>query len=223
MPFAHLRPEFVDGIDGRIDVAPDPRLRIGHGCRDRFKGRVADYEKVDIARAAQLTACGRPEYKRQANPVAQRRQSLAEDLDDACSFENERLQLGKDRRFAIGLEIDLPPLDGPPQHAAAGERLELALYGPLRGARLAHNLAQVKGLLRVPQQPRQHPPAGLSKENTSGLLVGGRNRTHFEYIRTRSGYERQAQVPGVKPPRRPSSRRRGERRLHVRPGCGRCA
>jgi hypothetical protein len=168
MALTQFLAEFGHGIDGRIDFATGPRLRFGQGIRDLLEGRVADDQEVEIAGASQLAPRGRSEHEGNADPVAQRRQCLAEELHDTCGLEDERLQLGEDRRVAIGLEVDLPSLDGPPQQPAAGQRSELTLYGPLGGARLTHDLAQVEGFIRVPQQPRQHSSARLPEEDASG-------------------------------------------------------
>jgi hypothetical protein len=168
--FPELLPELPNRIHRRIDVAPNRRLGVSHTHCDFLKRRIAHDEQVDVATAVQGSARGRPKHERHTDSLVQRSERLAHDLYDSRRLQNERLQFRKDRRRAIGLKINLPSLDGSPQHARAGERLELTLDRALRAPRLANDLPQIVRLISMSERPSKNPAPRLPEENTSGVV-----------------------------------------------------
>jgi len=75
------------------------------------------------------------------------------------------VQLREYRTLPIGLKVDVASLNGAAQDPCLDEFLELALHGPLRGAGLAHDLAEIEPLLGVTEEPSQHPPACTAEQD----------------------------------------------------------
>jgi hypothetical protein len=106
---ADLRAEFIRRINRRVHVPPKPLLRLCQGGGNRRERRIPDDEQVDIAIAAQFPAGRGPEDESEGDAVDERRQRLAQHIDGSGGLQKQRPQLGKDRRLAIRLEIDLSP------------------------------------------------------------------------------------------------------------------
>jgi len=194
MAAADLRTELVHRVDRRVHVAPKPLLGSHQRVGDGRERHIPDDEQIDVAVAAQFPTCAGTEDKSDNDVVGKLRQRLTEDINDSSGLHEEGLQFRKDRRVAIRLEVDLTPLHGPAEQAGSRQCPKFPLHGALRGACLPHDLAEVKRLVRVPQQPTQHTTPRLAEEHGRGssLLVGvARHRTHFTHDRTRSGYDDQ--------------------------------
>ena len=106
-----LGPEFVRGVDSGIDVSSQTLLSASQRRHDALERRVTDDEEVDVARRAELTTGRRPEHERHEHALAERCERVAEHVGEPGSLREQSLQLRKDRRLAVGLEIDLPALD----------------------------------------------------------------------------------------------------------------
>ncbi len=107
------------------------------------------------------------------------------------------MQLWEDRRLPVRLEIDLPPLDRPPNYARARQRGEFALHGAERRARLPNDLAKIECLVGVAEQPAEYAKARPPEKHGGRSLVVERRawpRTHFAYNRIHRGYDVQART-----------------------------
>ncbi len=194
---ANLRPELLRRIDRGIHVAPQPLLRFGQCIGNALEWHISDDEQVEVAVRPQLATGCRAEHEGNEHAVSDGRQRLSQHVGHTGSLEEERLELSEDWGLAIGLEVDLPPLDGASEEPGAGQQIELSLYSALPTTRVAHDLAQVEGLVRVTQQPAQHPPSRTAEEHGSGFAIAclpARFRTHLEYKRTHYGFPGQARL-----------------------------
>ena len=75
------------------------------------------------------------------------------------------MELREYRALTIGLEVDVVSLYCAPQDPCLGELLELALHGPLGRPGLAHDLAEIEPLLRVTEEPSQHPAPRAAEQD----------------------------------------------------------
>lgn len=165
----NLLNELARWIDRRIHIAPKTPLGLSEGRCDVSERHAADDQQVDVAPGAQGSfRCG-PVNKRDADRGSQWCQGLANYVDCAGDLEEQLLQLGEDRRLAIGLEVHLPAIDRSGHETGTREQLKLALHSALGSAGLAHKLAQVESFVRMPVQPNEHVPAGLSEQERTGL------------------------------------------------------
>jgi hypothetical protein len=78
-----LRPKLLRRVDRRIHVPADPFLGHGERTDNVLKWRVANYEKVDVARRPELTPRRGPEHERDLNAVAKRCESVSQDVDES--------------------------------------------------------------------------------------------------------------------------------------------
>lgn len=187
MPGARLRLELVRRIDRRIQVASQPLLRFGQRVGHILERDVPNDEQIDVAVSSQLPAGCRAEHEGDDYTVSDGRQRLPQDVGRTRGLEEERLELWKDRRLTVHLEVHLSPLDGAPDEPGAGEQVELPLDSTLPGPGTAHDLAQVIRLAGMPQQPAQHTSSGTAEQLGRGFAGACRRlspRTHFEYDRT---------------------------------------
>jgi len=189
---ADLLAEFGGRIDGRVHIAPESLLGRDEGVDDGREGRVPHDQQVDVTVIVQVPADGRPEDEGERDPVGKRRERFAQHVDGAGRFQEEQSQLRKHRRGAIRLEIDLPPRDRALEDPGAREGVEFTLNRAVRGTRLPHDLAQVEGLIGVPEKPGQNAAPCLPEQDGAGVSWGGAlpiDRTHFGYKCTRFAYE----------------------------------
>lgn len=119
--------EFARGIYGWINVSPESLLRVCQGTDHILKGRVPHDEQVDVACRSEFASGGGSKHKGDHNPLTERGECIAEDVGQAGGLGKQALQLGKDRRLAVGLEVDLAPLDRTPQDARGRQQLQLTL------------------------------------------------------------------------------------------------
>jgi len=164
-----LGPEFVQGIHGWIDVSSQPLLRARQRTHNVLERCVTDDEEVDVARRFELaTGCG-SEHERHQYALAEGRQRLPQQIGQSGRFGKQALQLRKDRRLPIGAEVDLPPLNGSQQQPGSRQLLEFPLNRAERGARHSDDLAKVKGLVRMAEQPAEDPPARTAEQHRRGI------------------------------------------------------
>jgi len=190
VPGPDLGSEFVRGIHGGIDVPSQPLLSASQGGDDVLEQCVTDNEQVNVARGPQLPAGGRPEHERHADATAKRGQRLTQEIGQSRCFRKQTLKLRKDWRRPIGLEVDLPPLNGPKHEAGPGQLFQLALDCTQRGTRASDHLTEVERFVRVAEQPAEHPSAGETEQDGRGVGWAGRTRdgrSHNEYKRTHIG------------------------------------
>jgi len=76
--------------------------------------------------------------------------------------------------------------DGAPKDPRRCQLLELLRHGARGRAADPDQLADVKRLVRVSEEPAQQLPPGLAEEDSSG--VGDQRRTHIAYDCTRKAY-----------------------------------
>jgi hypothetical protein len=160
-----LGAKLVRRIDRGIHVSPQPLLRRYQGGRDEVERNVSDDEEVDVAVTAQLPACGRAKDEGHSDLVSERRQRLAQHVDETCGLEKQGLELREDRGVAVRLEMNLSSLHRPAEQAGACERLEFLLHGSLGGAGLPDDLAKVERPLGMAEQQAEHPAASLAEKH----------------------------------------------------------
>ena len=163
MTLPHLGAELRRRVDRRVDVASQALLNTSQGVRNLRERGVSYDEQVNVTIGAELSAgCG-SEDKGDDNAISERRQRLMEHVDGPGGLHEKRLQLREDRRLSVRLKIDLPPLKCAVKHPHPRQRRELALHRAVGGARLPHDLTQIERLVRVAQQPSEHPKARLAE------------------------------------------------------------
>ena len=136
MTVADFRTELGHRINSRIHVASKPHLRFAQSPGYGRERSIPDDEQINVAVAAQLTPGGRTEDEGDSDAVRKRRERLAQHIGDTGGLDEEGLQLRKDRRLSVRLEVDLSPLDGPVDQAGTRQRLEFPLHGALGSAGL---------------------------------------------------------------------------------------
>jgi len=164
-----LREELGRRIDRGVHVPSQSLLGWNQGGRHDVESSVSDDEEVDVAVGAQLPACSRAKHEGHADLVSQRRQRLAQDVDERCGLQKEGLKLREDSSLSIRLEVDLASLGRPAEQASTGETVELLLHGPLGGAGLPDDLTKVERALGVAEQQPEHAAASLAKQNVRGV------------------------------------------------------
>ena len=164
-----LGTKLVRWIDRGIHVSPQPLLRRYQSGRDEVERNVSDDEQVDVAVLAQFPSCGRAKDEGHSDLISERRQRLAQHVDETCGLEKQGLELREDRGVAIRLEMNLSSLHRPAEQAGACERLELLLHGSLGGAGLPDDLAKVERPLGMAEQQAEHAAASLAEEHVRWL------------------------------------------------------
>ena len=159
-----LGPEFFRGIDSGIDVSSQTLLSASQRRHDALERRVTDNEEVDVARRAELTTSRRPKHERHKHALAGWCECLAEDVGEPGSLREQSLQLRKDRRLAVSLEIDLPALNSAVQQPSGGQLLEFVLHRADGSTCVACNLAKIVRFVGVTEQPAEDAPAGAAEQ-----------------------------------------------------------
>lgn len=161
---SELGPELLRRKNRRIDI---PR-KLFLGGRNRvhniLERCVTDHQEIDVACRAELVSRRRPEHERDSNPVAERRNRVAEDVAESRSLCKQPAQFREDRRLAVGLKIDLTSLNSSTHQPGSGEQLQFALHRAYSSARLTCNLPEVVRLVSMNKQPGENPPAGAAEE-----------------------------------------------------------
>jgi hypothetical protein len=185
-----LRSKFVRRVNGRIDVSSDPVLCSGQRSHYILEQCVADDQQVDVAGGAEFTAGSRAEHECDQHASAEWFQGVAEHVAEPGSLREEALQLWKDRRLAVGLEIHLPALNGTEQQPGGGQLLEFALHRADGGSCVACDLAKIVGFVRVTEQPAENAPACTAEQQRGDVCRARRGHSgcsHNAYNRTQSG------------------------------------
>jgi len=136
---------------------------------DVLKWRVSNHKKIDVARRAELAPCRGSEHERNLDATAKRREALPESIDEAGCFGEETPQFREDRRIGVGLEIHLTALHGPPHQPCGRQQFQFALSGADCSPRLADDLPEIVGLVRVAEQPAEQAAAGAAKKDHGGV------------------------------------------------------
>jgi len=189
-----LGPEFVRGVDSGVDVSSQALLSASQRRYDALERRVTDNEEVDVARRAQLTTGRRPEHERHEHALAEWCERLPEHVGEPGSLREQSLQLRKDRRLAVCLEVNLPALYGAAQQPGRGQLLEFALHRADGRTCVTCDLAKIVRFVRVTEQPAEDAPAGAAEQQRGGVCPGRRSHSgcsHNAYNRTQSGNDRQ--------------------------------
>jgi hypothetical protein len=78
-----LRSKLLRRIDGRIDVPAELFLSLGKSVYDVLEWRVANNQKINVARRAELAPCRGSEHEGNLNAVAKWSQPITEQIDQA--------------------------------------------------------------------------------------------------------------------------------------------
>ena len=188
-----LGPNFVRRVNGRIDFSSEPLLRSSQRFHHLLERCISDYEQVDVAGRAEIAADRRAEDQCHEHTLAEWRERLTEHVAKPRGLREQSLELGKDRRLPIGLEIHLSPLNGASYEPGGGQLLELSLHCAHRGTCVACDLAKIIGFVRVPQQPPEYAPAGTAEKDGRRIGQACKSRrgcSHNGYNRTQIGNTR---------------------------------
>jgi len=184
-------------IHRRVDVSPQPLLCVRQRSDDGGELDLADDDQVDVARGPQLAARGRTKDEGDQPPVRERRKGLAEDVGQPDGLGEDAPKLGEHRSVAIRLEIHLPALRRSLQESRGGQLPEFPLHRPEPRAGQPCDLAEVIGLVRVPEQPAEHSAAGSPEQHRGSVRPAVQvklPRSHVGYERTRIGNNSQAEA-----------------------------
>lgn len=193
-----LSPEFIQGVDGGIDFPSQPLLSASKRRHNVLERRVADNKQVDVACGAEFATGCRTEDERQAYPPAEWRKRLAEQIRQPCRLGEQALELREDRGLTIGLEVDLPALNGSVQKPGSGQLLQFPLSSAERRAAIADDLAEIEGFVGVAEQPAENPTARAAEQHCRGIGGPGRNCggcSHNAYKRTQNRNTGQPAAP----------------------------
>jgi hypothetical protein len=162
---SQLRSKLVRRIDRRIDVPSELFLSYGYRVHDFLEWRSANHQEVDIACRAKLTPCGRSEHESDLDPIAQRRKSVAHNVNQSRSLRKQPAQFREDWRIAVCLEVDLTSLNGATQQSCRGQELQFSLHRADSRPSLTGDLPKVVRLVRVTQQPGEDPTARAAEQH----------------------------------------------------------
>jgi hypothetical protein len=183
----NLLAKFRNRVHRGIQVAPQPLLGHAERADDIHESHISDHQEVNIAAARQLAARRRTEHERNRDAPAEGSQSIAEDVDDPDRLDDQSLQLAKDGRLTVRLEVNLAALDRTSKEAGAAQRVELSRNGALRGARSPDDVADVERSIRISEEQPEHTSARLPEQH-GGRILDRDPRTHFEYNCTQIEY-----------------------------------
>lgn len=181
--------KLVEGINRRIHFAAKVLLRVRHRFDHVVHRNVTDDDQVKIACSPQCAACSGSEDDCRSDLLRVRRERPAQDIGGARGFQQEALQLGKNRRLPVSLKVHLPPLDRTTDDSSADKGIELPLHPPEGGTGLTGDLTHVIGLVGVSEEPRKDQTARAAEQHRAeirriGRLLRTQNAyicTHFEY------------------------------------------
>ena len=164
-----LGAKLLGRIDDGIDLPRQSALRVGNPAHHFLERNGAEDEEVEIALLAQRTARNRTEQEGSVDVACQRGERVPDHRRHPGGLLEQGLQLRKIGSVGSDLEVDLPPVHPAVEKARAGERVELALHRPLRGAALPDNLPQVEGLVGMAEEKAEHTPPGLPEQHLGGI------------------------------------------------------
>jgi hypothetical protein len=157
--------KLIRRIDRRIDVPADLFLRRSYRVHDVLEWRISYDQEIDVAGRAQLTPGGGSKHESDLDPLAQRRERVAQDVDEPGSFREQSAQFRKNWRVAVCLEIDLTPLNRAPQQSCSSQELQFSLHGPDSRTSLTGDLPKVVRLVSVAEQPGEDPTPSAAEEH----------------------------------------------------------
>jgi hypothetical protein len=155
VPGAELRAELLCRIDDGIDLATEARLRSGQRRDDVAKRNFSDDEQIHVARGSERPARGRAVDQGDTNSVRQRSQGSAKLVQQSGGLQEDTLELLENRRLRIRLVEDVIASDGAPKDSRRGQLLELLRDGAGGRAADPNQLAHVKRLIRMSEEPAQ--------------------------------------------------------------------
>ena len=126
-------------------------LQCGNNLR---KSYIAHHEKIDIAGLAMFSAGKRTIYECDLNSFPQYSQCAAKRIRNASRLQNQLSQFREDGGFLIRLVIDLVPLLCSYQNSGPCQMSKFSLHPTQSGTNEPHDLAHVKGLVRVSKEKR---------------------------------------------------------------------
>lgn len=91
-----LRAELGRRVERWVDLPSDTLLRRGGRGRHIWERRVAHDHEVDVAAGAERASCRRTEHEGGSDPAGEGTQALADDVDDACRFQDDGPELAVD-------------------------------------------------------------------------------------------------------------------------------
>jgi hypothetical protein len=190
MPRTKLGSEFRRRVNGWIDISSDPVLCCCQRAHNILKRCVPDDQQVDVTGGAEFTAGSGAEHESDLHAFTEWFEGLAEHVGEPGSLREQSLQLRKDRRLAIGLEIDLPALNRAEQQSGGSQLLQLALYGANGGSGVARDLAKIVRFVGVTEQPAEDTPPRTAEQQCGDVCRARRGNggcSHNENNRTQIG------------------------------------
>lgn len=149
-----LRP-FVGAIEVDVEIPSESRGRIAHRAGKVSHGKVIrNHQQIDIAERMHSRSRHRAKDQRDANPRVKRVENVAQHVNDARGFQDQPLQLHKDRTTGIGLKVHLPSGLLSDDKSDGNEHRQFPLHGATAGAGKPYDLSKVKPLVRSQQQDR---------------------------------------------------------------------
>ena len=146
--------EFFGRVNRRIDLAAkffDGRAQRFEHARQRH---AANDHEVDVAAGPLLAARYRAVNKRTAYRVAKLPQAGAQQLGGARGFREQAFQLGEHRCLGVRLETDRRVICLPQYQSQVHHYAEIPMRRACTHAGFAGDLAQMKPLIRAPEQQR---------------------------------------------------------------------
>jgi hypothetical protein len=89
---------------------------------------------------------------------------FAQHISESGRLCEKSLEFWKDRSVAVGLEVDLTPLDGSRQEPGRRQQFQLTLNRADCTARMARDLSQVVRLAWMTEQPAKNTTASASEQ-----------------------------------------------------------
>jgi len=105
--------------------------------------------------------------------VAQRGETLAQNVRHAKCLPDEPAQLLKNGASLVGLKIRLPAFNGAANDTGSNELFKFSLCRPGTEANQANNLSLIKSLFGVSEQKTQHRLTGGAEERRSYIIDVG--------------------------------------------------
>ena len=157
----------VAGEYGRTYRPAQARFRVGQGSGEFQIIDITDDQQVDIASGPRGASRGGTVYPGEFDLVAIREQCAADHVGDAERLPHQRLDLGKDRRLARGLEIALPALHLSFHQAARDQGGKLALHGALACSCFADDLVEIEAGIGFAKKQPEYALSGAPEKGVA--------------------------------------------------------
>ena len=127
---SHLLAKFVTGKNHRVDFAHQLLLRGRQSSNRLAKTHISNDHDVDVAPRIEGAFGQRTKQECRLDTVFEKRQCSRQDTGHPHGFQNQSLEIGKDRTLLVGLKIDLAALNLSLKHSRLAEVSELSLGRP---------------------------------------------------------------------------------------------